>query len=121
MSPWKRFRNFPRWAQILIWVAVMSVGVAGASSQGPKPSEQAGRTTDTTATTVSIASAPEDQTFPPGDATAESTATTAGGTPTTAATGSTATTSPRPTTTTKRTATTTTTRPAPAGDPTAVL
>jgi hypothetical protein len=123
MSLWKRFRNFPRWAQILICTAVMSVGVAGASSQGSKSTEQAGRTTGTTATTTTVttAVAPGDGTSSTGEASAESTTTTVGGTSTTAATGSTATTAPRPTTTTKPTATTTTTRPAPAGDPTAVL
>jgi hypothetical protein len=80
MSLCERFRKLPRWAQVLIWVAPVWVGVAGASSQGSKPTGQAGRATETSATT-----------------------------------------SPRPTTTTKPTVTTTTTKPASAGDSTAVL
>lgn len=152
MSLWERFRNLPRWAQILIWVAawpvptvlyasdrpkasrarwwalsgvaaLVWVGVAGASSQGSKPAEQAGRTTEPTAattTTVTTAVVAGDGTPSVGGATPETTTTTAAGPSTTAATGPTATTSPRPTTTTKPTATTTT-RPSPGGDPTAVL
>lgn len=123
MSLWERFRKLPRWAQVLIWLAPVWAGVAGASSQGSKPAEQAGRTTEATATTTTVttAVAPGDGTSSAGEATAESTTTTVEGTSTTAVPGSTATSSPRPTTTTKPTATTTTTRPAPAGDPTAVL
>ena len=124
MSLWKRFRNFPRWAQILILVAVLTVGVAGASFEGSKSAEQAGRTTETTqatAPTVTTAEGSGDETTSGSEPPGEPTSTTATGPSTTAVPGSTATTSSRPTSTTKPTATTTTTKPAPAGDPTAVL
>ena len=124
MSFWERFRQLPRWAQVLIWMAPVWVGVAGASSQGSKPTEQAGRTTGTTestATTVTTAGGSGAERTSTSEPPGESTSTTVTGPSTTAPPGTTATTSPRPTTTTKPTATTTSTRPAPAGDPTAVL
>lgn len=148
-SAWTRFRSIRVWAQILIWAAawpvptalyaasrpadtrrrwwamtavaaLVWVGVAGASSSGSKRTEQAGKTTDSTATTTTTAFATEPS-FVPTTASTETTATTAppAGTSSSRA-GPTAITSPRPTTTAKPT-TTTTTKPAPAGDPTAIL
>lgn len=154
MNLWQRFRQLPRWAQAIVWVAawpvpaalyassrpkatrarwwalsgvaaVVWVGVAGASSQSSKPTEQAGRITETTeataTTTAMTAVGPADDTGSTSGATVESAPPTAKGPSTTATSGPTAPTSPRPTTTAKPTGTTTTARPAPAGDPTAVL
>ena len=122
MSLWERFRKLPRWAQVLIWMVPVWAGVAGASSQGSK-TEQAGRSTETTATTiVTTPSAGGDATPSAPEGAEESTTTTTVGPSTSATSESTPTSSPRPTTTTtKPTATTTATTPAPAGDPTAVL
>lgn len=153
MSLWERFRTLPRWAQVVIWMAawpvptvlyasarpkasrarwwalsgvaaLVWVGVAGASSQNSKATEQAGRTTGTTeatATTVTTAGGSGGETTSTSARAGEPTSTTATGPSTTAPPGATVTTPPRPPTTTKPTATTTTTKPAPAGDPTAVL
>lgn len=124
MSLWHRFRNFPRWIQIFILAAALSVGVASASSQGAKPAEQAGGTTGTTVatnTTVTTAVGATDEKTATSGAPAESTDTTAAAPSTPANSGSTGATAPQPTATTKPPATTTTTGPASAGDPTAVL
>ncbi|HKY77417.1 MAG TPA: lamin tail domain-containing protein [Acidimicrobiia bacterium] len=103
-------------------MAVLSVGVAGASSEGSKSAEQAGRTTEPTqATAVTTAEGSGGETTSTSGPAGEATTTTGAAASTTAPPGSTATTGPRATSTTKPTATTTTTRPAPAGDPTAVL
>ena len=150
-SAWNRFRSLPVWAQILIWAAawpvptalyaasrqeatrrrwwvltavaaVLWVGVASASSQESKRTEQAGRTTGTTATTAGTARTDPSSTSTTASPTDTTATTTATESATSSTTGAMATSSSRPTTTTaKPAATTTTMKPAPAGDPTAVL
>ena len=151
---WERFRALPLWAQILIWgglwpipialyavsrpdvarrrwwavtavAALVWVGVAGASSQGSKRSEQAGSTTGSPATTdTTVGTGTEGSSTSSTETTGAPTTTTPAGHSPVTASSSTATTSPRPMTTAKPAATSTTattTKPAPGDDPTAVL
>jgi hypothetical protein len=148
---WERFRGLPVWVQVLAWItawpvptalyaaaqpqatrrrwwavtaaaALVWVGAAGASSQRPERTEQAGRSTGSATTTVPAAAPTPESSTATTETNAQPVITTTTAAPTSETSSLPAATGPRPTTMGKPgAATTSTTAQIPLGDPSAVL